>query len=73
TLALSDQAASYDVTKGSAISLIIQRRSARISAQGYALGDADIGEVLTFRVASTGRVVKARLESAISAQVVEML
>lgn len=73
TLSLSSTAASYAVPQGSTVSLLIKRRSASISAQGHALADGDVGDVLSFRVASTGRVVKARLESTTSALVVEML
>ena len=60
---VSGDAARPDVQKGRRITLVIQRRSARISMQGVALKNLDIGDIGRFTVARTGRVVKAKVLS----------
>ncbi|HEX3596973.1 MAG TPA: flagella basal body P-ring formation protein FlgA [Polyangiaceae bacterium] len=70
TLEISDAAARPDVSRGSRVTLVIDRRSARVGAAGIALNDSDIGDVAEFRVDKTGRVVKARLEAPDLASVV---
>ncbi|HEX4335194.1 MAG TPA: flagella basal body P-ring formation protein FlgA [Polyangiaceae bacterium] len=70
TLEISDAAARPDVARGGRVTLVIDRRSARIGAAGVALNDSDIGDVGEFRVDKTGRVVKARLDAPDLASVV---
>jgi hypothetical protein len=70
TLDVSDDAARPDVARGSRVTLVIDRRSARIGAPGIALADTDIGDVAEFRVDKTGRVVKARVDATDLASVV---
>ena len=49
-LLLSEQAAREQVPRGSVITLVIQRASATVSAQGIALQDAEIGQTAPFKV-----------------------
>lgn len=70
TFDVSDAAARPDVLRGSRVTLVIDRRSARIGASGVSLSDADIGSVTEFRVEKTGKVVRARLEGTDIASVV---
>jgi hypothetical protein len=70
TFEVSDAAARPDVLRGSRVTLIIDRRSARIGAAGVALSDTDVGVVAEFRVEKTGRVVRARLDGTDIASVV---
>lgn len=69
-LLLSQEAAQPLVRKGSRVDLMIQRGQARISASGVALDDAELGETRSFRVSSTSKVLRARIESATLAVVV---
>lgn len=71
-LDISAEAARADVDKGRRLSLVIERRTARVSTAGIALEDGDIGEVLRFRVAKTGRTVRAKVLSQHRARVVEV-
>jgi hypothetical protein len=68
---VSERAAQAAVARGQSITLVIERRSATISAQGVALKDTDIGQIAPFRVQRTGRVLNARVRSAEIAAVVE--
>jgi hypothetical protein len=70
TLDVSEAAARPDVLRGSRVTLVIDRRSARIGAAGVALADADIGDVGEYRVDKTGRVVRARLDATDLAMVI---
>jgi hypothetical protein len=70
-LMLSEQAARAQVPRGARITLVIQRASATVSAQGVALQDAEIGQTASFKVQPTGRIVMARIESASTATVLE--
>jgi hypothetical protein len=70
TLDVSESAARPDVGRGTRVTLVIDRRSARIGAAGIALADADVGELAEFRVDKTGRVVRARIEAEDLASVV---
>lgn len=67
---LSEQAAAPLVRKGARVDLVIARGPARISATAVALEDADAGDVRSFRVSSTSKVLRARVESATLATVV---
>lgn len=68
-LLLSEKAARAQVPRGSVVTLIIQRGSATVSAQGVALQDAELGQTAPFKVQPTGRIVHARIESASTATV----
>ena len=59
------------ITKGARVNLVIEHGPARVSALATALSDTELGEVGLFRVATTLRVLRARLQSPDSAQVVE--
>ncbi|HTU59433.1 MAG TPA: flagella basal body P-ring formation protein FlgA [Polyangiales bacterium] len=69
-LEISEQAAQPVIRRGARLDLVIQRGSARISAGGTALDDGEIGEVVSFKVSTTQRVLRARIESASAASVV---
>ena len=69
-LDVSEQAAAPLIDKGARVDLVILTGSARISARAVALEPADIGEVASFKVSTTQRVLRARLESRTQAQVV---
>ncbi len=58
-------------SKGARINLVIEHGAARVTALATALSDTELGALGLFRVASTQRVLRARLVSADSAQVVE--
>ena len=58
-------------SKGARINLIIEHGPARVSALATALSDTELGQLGSFRVAATQRVLRARLISADSAQVVQ--
>ncbi|HVW23861.1 MAG TPA: flagella basal body P-ring formation protein FlgA [Polyangiaceae bacterium] len=70
TLEISESAAKPDVARGGRVTLVIDRRSARVGAAGIALNDIDVGDVTEFRVDKTGRIVKARLDAPDLASVV---
>jgi hypothetical protein len=70
TLEVSEGAARPDVARGARVTLVIDRRGARIGAAGIALADGDVGDVGDFRVDKTGRIVKARLDAMDLASVV---
>jgi hypothetical protein len=70
TLEVSEGAARPDVARGARVTLVIDRRGARIGAAGIALADGDVGDVGEFRVDKTGRIVKARLDATDLASVV---
>lgn len=72
-LEVSDEAAHPDVTRGSRIALVIDRRSLRIMTQGSCMLDANVGDVTSVLVVSTSRVVKAKITSRDEAVIVEGL
>lgn len=67
---VSERAATPLVDKGARIDLVIARGTARISAAGVALEAAEAGEVASFKVSTTQKVLRARVESATRALVV---
>lgn len=69
-LDISEQAAQPVIRRGARLDLVIQRGSARISAAGTALDDGELGQVVSFKVSTTQRVLRARIESASAASVV---
>jgi flagella basal body P-ring formation protein FlgA len=70
-LDVSEQAARADVPRGSRLSLVIREPSLEIQTGGTAMADANVGDVTTVLVTSTGRAVKARVVSAERAEVVD--
>jgi hypothetical protein len=58
-------------SKGARVNLVIQHGAARVTALATALSDTELGGVGLFRVASTQRVLRARLLSPDSAEVVQ--
>jgi hypothetical protein len=58
-------------SKGARVNLVIQHGAARVTALAIALSDTELGALGMFRVASTQRVLRARLLSADAAEVVE--
>jgi flagella basal body P-ring formation protein FlgA len=68
---IDSDAARYDVERGSDVTLLIRRRALRITAAGTALKDADVGDVVSVRVKSTGHTLLARLTSTNEAEVVD--
>jgi hypothetical protein len=67
---MSEEAAAPLIRKGARVDLVIARGPARISASAVALDDADLGDVRSFRVSSTHKVLRARVESSTLALVV---
>lgn len=68
---VTDLATLPTAAKGSRVNLVIEHGPARVTALATAMSDTELGAVGLFRVASTQRVLRARLLSADSAQVVE--
>lgn len=68
---VSEAATRPAASKGARVNLVIEHGPARVSALATALSDTELGALGLFRVASTQRVLRARLISADSAQVVE--
>src|SRR5690606_26539000 len=67
---VSEAAAQPLIVRGATLKVYIDRRSAKITAVAQALQDGDLGETIQFRIQATQRVVRARVESPYSAQVV---
>ncbi|HKO93260.1 MAG TPA: flagella basal body P-ring formation protein FlgA, partial [Polyangiaceae bacterium] len=59
-LELSEKAARPLIARGSVVTLVVERGAATVSARGVALSDAELGQLVPFRVQPTGRVVQAR-------------
>ena len=68
---ITEAATHAAASKGARINLVIEHGAARVTALATALSDTELGEVGLFRVATTLRVLRARLQSPDSAQVVE--
>ena len=68
---ISEAATRPAASKGSRVNLVIEHGPARVTALATSLSDIELGGLGLFRVASTQRVLRARLLSADSAQVVE--
>ena len=69
-VSVSERAAAPLVDKGARVDLVIARGSARISASGIALEAAEAGEIVSFKVSTTQKVLRARVESSTRALVV---
>lgn len=68
---VSEVATRPAASKGARVNLVIEHGPARVTALATALSDIELGAFGLFRVASTQRVLRARLLSADSAQVVQ--
>jgi hypothetical protein len=68
---ISAQAASAAVPRGERVTLYIEKGPAHVSAVAIALQDLEIGDTGSFRIASTQRVLRARLESKATARLVD--
>ena len=68
---VSEAAATPDIKKGSALTLVVERNQVKVSAAGVSLADAMIGEEIRATVTNTHRVVKARLVARDRATVLE--
>jgi hypothetical protein len=60
------------VRKGDRITLVIEQGNARIGASGVTLADANPGDAIFCRVTSTGKVLKAKVQSRDVGVVVEL-
>jgi flagella basal body P-ring formation protein FlgA len=69
-LEVSEQAAAALVTRGARVELVIARGAAKISASAVALEDAELGQIASFKVSSTQKVLRARVQSRGEAMVV---
>lgn len=70
-VAVSEEGTRPLVAQGATLRVEVARGGLRVSAVGVALVDLDEGEVGTFRIARTGRVVRARVSAPDAATVVE--
>jgi hypothetical protein len=70
TVDVSQEAAAPLVARGAEVSLVIARGSARISTTGIALENSDRGQLASFKVAISQKVLRARVESKTLAVVV---
>lgn len=70
TLDISERAAQPVVVRGARLDVVIEKGPARVTAVGFALSDADVGEIVSVRVDSTQRILEARVESGQTAKVV---
>jgi len=68
---VTDLAIQPAAAKGSRINLVIEHGGARVTALAIVMSDTELGATGLFRVTSTQRVLRARLLSPDSAQVVE--
>jgi hypothetical protein len=68
---VSEAATLPTAAKGTRVNLVIEHGGARVTALATAMSDIELGATGLFRVASTLRVLRARLLSPDSAQVVE--
>jgi flagella basal body P-ring formation protein FlgA len=50
--------------------LVIERGAASVSASAVALGDGDVGDVVSFKVETTQKVLRGRIETRERARVV---
>ena len=62
-LAVSEDGALYDTTRGAAITLVIRKNLVEVRAAAFAGADADVGDFVPAQLRPSGRVVRARLIS----------
>jgi len=70
SVTVSELALEPTVRRGALVSVYVENGNARVGASASALADTDAGEVAWFKVTSTGKVVKARVESRDQAKVI---
>lgn len=70
-LALSADAAAFDLPKGGTVTLVVRHGLVEIEAQALAAADADVGAILPVTLRPSGRVVRARLVTPDRAELVE--
>jgi hypothetical protein len=70
-LEVSEAALEPLVKKGDRVTLLIEYGNARVGASGLALADANAGDLVWLKVATTGKVLKAKLVSRDTGMVVE--
>jgi flagella basal body P-ring formation protein FlgA len=71
SVTVSEAALEPTVRRGGLVTVYVEHGNARVGASASALADTDAGEVAWFKVASTGKVIKARVESRDQAKVVQ--
>lgn len=59
------------ITRGSRVTLIIEQGATRVGASAMAMSDVDLGGEAMFKVTTTGRVLKARVQTRETALVIE--
>lgn len=69
-LELGPDASRPDVARGARIDLVIEHGVASVSASAICLGDANIGDVASFKVEATKKILRARVEGTQRARVV---
>ena len=62
-LTVSTDGATFDISRGAAVTLVVRRTLVEVRAAGFAAGDADIGDPIVIQLRPSGRVVRARLTS----------
>jgi hypothetical protein len=62
-LAVSAEGATFDVTRGTSVTLVIQRSLVEVRTPAFASADADVGDPIVVQLRPSGRVVRARLVS----------
>ncbi|MCK6532585.1 MAG: flagella basal body P-ring formation protein FlgA [Polyangiaceae bacterium] len=70
-ITLDESAAKPAVQRGARLDLLIEQGAVRVGASAIALGDADAGEVTTFKVEATKKIVRGRVLSSNRAVVVQ--
>jgi hypothetical protein len=60
------------VRKGDRMTLVVEQGNARIGATAVALGDANLGDSIWFKVTATGKTLKARVTSRDVGMVVDL-
>ncbi|MFO0565965.1 MAG: flagella basal body P-ring formation protein FlgA [Polyangiaceae bacterium] len=69
-LELAERATEPLIARGARVELVIEQGSTRVSASALAMADANRGDTVTFKVESTRKVLRARVESETRARVV---
>jgi flagella basal body P-ring formation protein FlgA len=60
-LTLSAEAATPDLARGAAVTLVVRHGLVEVRASGSATADADVGETLPVMLRPSGRIIRARL------------
>jgi hypothetical protein len=69
-LEVDERATRPAVARGARLDLMIERGAASVSASAVALGDGDVGDVVSFKVETTQKVLRGRIETRERARVV---